>query len=208
MGNNDINKRRVSLGIMILLVSYFILTIILKLCGIDLFTVTNNANWLTTISNAISSNPYSLVLLQTIIFVINMFFVYSITANRYDTKRMVLVTLMTLPPLYGINLLFYFYNMPTVIFTVVIPFIISIFLVKNRTIKGYLFAVLRYILFSAFIILAEMGLMYLKINLLHFDYHLDNIFNVILLNLDLFAFYFSIYFCCKYVKIKKKNKEE
>ena len=59
MKNNDINKRRVSLGIMILLVSYFILTIILKLCGIDLFTITNNISWLTTISNAMSSNPYS-----------------------------------------------------------------------------------------------------------------------------------------------------
>lgn len=205
MKGYDINRRRVSLGITIALVSYFILTIILKLCGLDLFTITNEPNWARSASEAVMQNAFTGVLFQTIIFVINMFFVYSITADRYDTKRMVLVTLMTLPPLYGINLLFYFYNLPTFIFSVIIPLIISLIFVKDRTWKGYLFALLRYVLFSAFIILSELGLMYLKINLLCFDYHKNNIFNAILLNLDLFVMYFVVFFFCKYFIRKKKE---
>ena len=203
MENKGIDKRRISLGIMLLLVSYFLFSIILKLCGLDLFTVTNSASAIKA-NNVITGNLWLLALVQTIMFAINMFFVYSVTAKRYDTKRMVFITIMTFTPLYLINYLFIFYQLPTFIFSVIIPLIISLCLVKERSWKNYLLALLRYVIFSAIIIIFQLGIMYLKVNLLGFDYHSDNIFNSVLLNLDLLFVYFGIYLFCK----NRKNKEE
>lgn len=219
MKNNDINKRRVALGFMICLMSYFIICLIIKAFGIDLFEITQNIDWANTASAYINSSVYLLTVLQTIFLCVNLFFVLSISSKRYDTSRMVVIAIMLLVPMYGINLLFNIYRIPTWIVSVIIPYIFSLCLVKERNWKEYLFTTVRYILFSAFTILAQLGLMYLKITLLRFDYNAGSAFNVILLNLDLFVIYFSIYFVLKYTKLRewlchlpkrknKKNKEE
>ena len=203
MENKGIDKRRISLSILLLLVSYFLLSIILKLCGLDLFTITNTENAI-LVNNVIVGNIWLLSLVQTIMFVVNMFFVYSVTAKRYDTKRMVFVTIMTFTPLFFLNYLFIFYELPTFIFSGIVPLLISFCLVKERTWKNYLWALLRYVIFSVLIMVFQLGIMYLKVNLLNFDYHSDNIFNVVLLNFDLLFIYFGIYLFCKI----RKNKEE
>lgn len=217
MGNNDINKKRVCLGFMICLMSYFIICLILKAFGIDLFEITQNS-WSNNASNYINSNIYLLTLFQSALLCINLFFILSISSKRYDTGRMVIISIMLLAPMYGINLLFNWYQLPTWIVTVIIPYIISLCLVKERKLKEYLFTTIRYIVFSIFIILIQMGLIYLKVTLLKFNYHGGNLFNTILLNLDLFIIYFSVYFLLKYTNIRewfthvkkqnKKNKEE
>lgn len=204
MENKGIDKRRISLGILLLLVSYFLLSIILKLCGLDLFAITNSEDAI-KLNSFIQQKDWLVVLAHTIIFVINMFFVYSVTAKRYDTKRMLIISLMTFTPLFCLNYLFAFYQWNTGIMTAIVPLIISLFLVKERNWKNYLWAILRYIIFSAIIIVFQFGIMYLKVNLLGCDYHSDNIFNVVLLNLDLLFVYFAIYFFCKYRKERKKE---
>lgn len=217
MKNNDINKKRVCLGFMICLMSYFIICLILKAFGIDLFEITQTS-WSNDASNYINSNIYLLTLFQSILLCINLFFILSISSKRYDTGRMTIISIMLLAPIYGINLLFNWYQLPTWIVTALLPYIISLCLVKERTLKEYLFTTIRYVIFSAFTILVQMGLIYLKVTLLNFNYHSGNLFNTILLNLDLFIIYFSVYFLLKYTNIRewfthltkrnKKNKEE
>lgn len=218
MKNNDINiKKRVCLGFMICLMSYFIICLILKAFGIDLFEITQNS-WSNNVSNYINSNIYLLTLFQSVLLCVNLFFILSISSKRYDAIKMVVISAILLVPMYGVNLLFNWYQLPTWIASVVIPYIISLCLVKERNIKEYLFTTLRYALFSAFTILIQMGLIYLKVTLLGFNYHSGNLFNTILLNLDLFIIYFSVYFLLKYTNIRewfthltkrnKKNKEE
>lgn len=218
MENNDINiKKRVCLGFMICLMSYFIICLILKAFGIDLFKITQNS-WSNNMSNYINSNIYLLTLFQSVLLCVNLFFILSISSKRYDAIKMVVISAILLVPMYGVNLLFNWYQLPTWIASVVIPYIISLCLVKERNIKEYLFTTLRYALFSAFTILIQMVLLYLKVTLLRFDYHSENLFNTILLNLDLFVIYFSAYFLLKYSNIRewfthltkrnKKNKEE
>ena len=218
MKNNDINiKKRVCLGFMICLMSYFIICLILKAFGIDLFEITQN-RWSNNMSNYINSNIYLLTLFQSVLLCVNLFFILSISSKRYDAIKIVVISAILLVPMYGVNLLFNWYQLPTWIASVVIPYIISLCLVKERNIKEYLFTTLRYALFSAFTILIQMVLIYLKVTLLRFDYHSENLFNTILLNLDLFVIYFSVYFLLKYSNIRewfthltkrnKKNKEE
>lgn len=203
MENKGIDKGRVSLGAMICLVSYFIICLIIKAFGLDLFEITSNIAWANNASAYIFSNLYLCSLVQAILLCINLFFVLSISGNRYDAKRMVLITIMLLPPMFGLNILFNMYRLPTFIMTVILPYFISLCLMKEKTWKSLLFTTIRYIIFSGFIILVEMGLMYLKITLLKFNYHAGNIFNVVLLNLDLFVIYFSTYFLLKYTKIRE-----
>lgn len=217
MKNNDINKKRVCLGFMICLMSYFIICLILKAFGIDLFEITQTS-WSNNASNYINSSIYLLTLFQSILLCINLFFILSVSSKRYDVGRMTIISIMLLTPIYGINLLFNWYQLPTWIVTALLPYIISLCLVKERTLKEYLFTTIRYVIFSAFTILVQMGLIYLKVTLLNFNYHGGNLFNTILLNLDLFIIYFSVYFLLKYTNIRewfthlikrnKKNKEE
>lgn len=217
MKNNDINKKRVCLGFMICLMSYFIICLILKAFGIDLFEITQTS-WSNNASNYINSSIYLLTLFQSILLCINLFFILSVSSKRYDVGRMTIISIMLLAPIYGINLLFNWYQLPTWIVTALLPYIISLCLVKERTLKEYLFTTIRYVIFSAFTILVQMGLIYLKVTLLNFNYHGENLFNTILLNLDLFIIYFSVYFLLKYTNIRewfthlikrnKKNKEE
>lgn len=210
MKEKGIKKEVVSLGITICLMSYFVLSIILKLCGLDLFTITNDIKWGQDLSTIVNTNIYLLSLLQTLLFTINLFFVFSVTAKRYDCKKMVIITLLLSIPLYGLNVLFNIYKLPTFIISVVIPYFISLAIMKEKGIKNILWATLRYLLFSGFTVLVQIGLMFLKVNLLKCDYHSDNMFNVILLNFDMYIIYFSIYFLCKYKKFsfKRKNKKE
>lgn len=217
MKNNDINKKRVCLGFMICLMSYFVICLILKAFGIDLFEITQTS-WSNNASNYINSSIYLLTLFQSILLCINLFFILSVSSKRYDAGRMTIISIMLLAPIYGINLLFNWYQLPTWIVTALLPYIISLCLVKERTLKEYLFTTIRYVIFSAFTILVQMGLIYLKVTLLNFNYHGGNLFNTILLNLDLFIIYFSVYFLLKYTNIRewfthlikrnKKNKEE
>lgn len=219
MKNNDINiKKRVCLGFMICLMSYFIICLIIKAFGIDLFQITDSVSWANSLSQTVYSNIYLLSFMQTIFLCINLFFVLSISAKRFDAGKMAIICLILLIPMFGLNLLFNWYSLPTWIVSVIIPYVISLCLVKERHIKEYIITTIRYILFSAFTILAQMGLMYLKITLLQFDYNAGNVLNVILLNLDLFIIYFSVYFVLKYTKLRewfchltkrnKKDKEE
>jgi len=215
MKNNGINKGRVSLGAMICLVSYFIICIIIKAFGLDLFDITNNIAWAVDFSSFVYSNIFVLTAMQTIFLCINLFFVLSISAKRYDAKKMVIITLILYIPTFGVNLLCNYFRLPSLISTVVVPFIYALFLVKEKTFKEYLWLLLRYILFSIFIILVELGLMYLKVSLLKFNYNVGNVLNVILLNLDLFVIYFSTYFLLKYTKLREwvcnlfnKNKQK
>lgn len=205
MENNGINKGRVSLGAMICLVSYFIVCIIIKAFGLDLFDIANNISWATEISTFIYSNIFVLTALQTIFLCINLFFVLSVSAKRYDAKKMIIITLILYIPTFGVNLLCNYFHLPSFIATVALPFIYALFLVKEKTFKEYLFLLMRYILFSIFIILVEFGLMYLKVSLLKFNYNAGNVLNVILLNLDLFVIYFSAYFLLKYTKLREKT---
>lgn len=216
MKNNDINKKRVSLGFMICLMSYFIICLIIKAFGLDLFEITQNIQWANDASNFINSNIYLLTLFQTILFCINLFFVISVSTRRYETGRMIIISIILLAPIYGVNLLSNIYQLPNWISSVIIPYIISLCLVKERNIKEYIFTTLRYALFSIFTILVQMGLIYLKVTLLKFNYHSGNLFNTVLLNLDLFVLYFSVYFLLKYTKLrelfsnifKRKNKNK
>lgn len=213
MKDNDINKKRVCLGFIICLMSYFIICLILKAFGIDLFEITQTT-WSNKASNYINSNIYLLTLFQSVLICINLFFILSISCRRYDAGRMVIISTMLLDPMYGVNLLFNWYRLPTWIVTALLPYIISLCLIKDRNWKEYLFTTIRYIIFSAFTILVQMGLIYLKVTLLNFNYHSGNLFNTILLNLDLFVIYFSVYFLFKYTKFRewfshlnKRNKE-
>lgn len=205
MENNGINKGRVSLGAMICLVSYFIVCIIIKAFGLDLFDITNNIAWAIDFSAFVYSNIFVLTAMQTIFLCINLFFVLSVSAKRYDAKKMIIITLILYIPTFGVNLLCNYFHLPSFIATVALPFVYALFLVKEKTFKEYLFLLMRYILFSIFIILVEFGLMYLKVSLLKFNYNAGNVLNVILLNLDLFVIYFSAYFLLKYTKLREKT---
>lgn len=205
MENKGINKGRVSLGAMICLMSYFIICIIIKAFGIDLFDITNHIGWAADFSMFVYSNIFVLTAMQTIFMCVNLFFVLSVSAKRYDSKKITLINLILYIPTFGVNLLANYLRLPSLIVTVVVPFIYCLFLVKERTFKGYLLMLVRYIIFSAFIILVEFGLMYLKVSLLKFNYNAGNVLNVILLNLDLFVIYFSTYFLLKYTKLREST---
>lgn len=208
MENNGINKGRVSLGATICLVSYFIICLIIKAFGFDLFEMTNHIEWAYGLSYTIYTNLFLLTLLQTIFFAINLFFILSVSTVRYEAKKMIIIDLILFIPMFGINLLFNYLRLPTVIASVAIPYIFCLVLIKDRkNPKEYLFMSLRYALFSAFIILVELGLVYLKVTLLKFNYNQGNILNVILLNLDLFVIYFSVYFLLKHTKLREKTCE-
>ncbi len=204
MENNGINKGKVSLGATICLVSYFIICLIIKAFGLDLFEITNHIEWAAGLSYTIYTNLFLLTLLQTIFMEINLFFVFSVSTSRYEAKKMLLLTLIAFIPVFGINILFNYFRLPTFIASSIIPLIFCLLLVKDRkNYKEYIFTAIRYAIFMAFISLVQIGLIYLKITLLKFNYNAGNVLNVILLNLDLFVIYFSIYFLLKYTKLRE-----
>lgn len=190
-------KLRSYLGFLISLVSFLFLSIIVKICGLDLFYLTENISWLKSFSDFVMSNVFINSIISTILFIIQMFVVWSICCKEYNVRYILKVCLIALIPIYFLNVIITFFELNATIFSSIVPLIVCFIINKNRTWKGYLLMVVRYILFSAFIILCQFGLMYLRINILHSNYHTTNMFNVILLNLDLFCIIYSCYFIAK-----------
>ena len=215
---NDKDKVRISLGVLIGLLIYFTLSIIVKLCGLDLFTVTTNIPILMKFNDFVMSNVFIEDLFKSILFTIETIFVYGICGRIYKIKPLVILGVITLIISYAYNLLVYFYNFPVLILTVIIPLLIIVLYSlkytnniifknsdKNTKIKSVLTALVFYIFLSIFIILIQQGLFYLKFNLIKFSYLETNIFNVILFDFDVWVIYFSIYICCKILNKGEEN---
>lgn len=196
MEKEDIRLRSY-LGFLISLISFLFLSIIVKLCGLDLFYLTENVAWLKSFSDFVMSNVFINSIVSTILFIIQMFVVWSICCKQYNVKYCIKICLIAFIPVYLLNVAIIFFELNATIFSEIVPFIVCLIINKDKTWKGYLFMFIKYVVFSVFIILCQFGLMYLRTNILHSNYHTTNMFNVILLNLDLFYILYSCYFIAK-----------
>lgn len=215
--SENLDKKRVSLGFIIGIFIYFAISIIVKLCGLDLFQVTNDIPILQKINDLFMSNLILEDLFASMLFTINMFFVYSIVINRYKIKETLLLCLLTYLLCFSYNLLYVFFGFPEFIMSVLIPLIICLIFInikhdtdvmyftkiKNKAFAKNLETIFLYIIFSIIMILTQQGLLFLKVNVLKFSYYSTNIFNTILLNLDAFVIYFAFY---KFGKILKERR--
>lgn len=195
-------KLRSYLGFLISLVSFLFLSIIVKICGLDLFYITNDIPVLVGISNFISSNLWLNSIVLTLVFIIQIMFIISMSADC-DLKKVFVIMLWSALPIYFLNLIIIYFEFNPTIFSTLIPFVYSIVLVNPRTKKNYLWCILRFIIISVFVALIQQGLLFLKVDLLSCNYHNENMFHYILLNFDFFCVLISIYLLSKILKKRR-----
>lgn len=207
---NKNDKLRITIGIFAGLLIYFGLSIIVKLCGLDLFSVTNDIPALIRFNDIVMSNVLLEDLVRSLMFTVDTLFVYGICGRIYEFKELFKLNFITFIIAFGYNLLAYYYDFPILILTALIPFIIillyslkhtqhTLFINKNfnTKIKSALTSTILYVCLSVFIIILQQGIFYLKFNILKFSYFETNIFNLILFSCDIWYIYFSIYIYCK-----------
>ena len=192
------------------LIIYYAIAVVVKLCGLDIFTLTDDLPILTAIDKFLISNVYLEDLFRSLKFTIEMFWIYGICLRLYDIKKLFIICSINFSIAYLYNLLIYFCGFPKLILSVVVPFVIIFicsFIFKDYpiiksdklkdTTKSVLTSLILFIILSSATILIELGLSYLKLNLIKFTYVETSIFNSILFSLDCWIIYFSVYTYCK-----------
>lgn len=211
------NRSRKIIAIWVGLTGYFLLAIILKLCGVDLFTITGSSEALQNASNVIMSNVYLYGLVASTLLDINFIFTIGFANREFSAKKLLIYFACLLPCLYGINLGIFFLGITELIITTVIPIllVLAISLIKpkrgmfnkmNIRLDSFLTTLILCLAFFGLSMIIQQGLMYVKINLICFNYIPNNMFNEILLNLDFIVFLLAIYESIKiYIKGDKEN---
>lgn len=207
---NKKDKLRITIGMLAGLLIYFGLSIIVKLCGLDLFSVTNNIPALIKFNNIVMSNVLLEDLVRSLMFTVDLLFVYGVCGRIYKGKYLLILSLVTFPITFGYNLLIYYFKFPAIVLSTIIPlFIISIYSLKHTDniifknkdkhtkVKSVLTSIILYAIFVVIMALIQNGLFYLKFNLLKFSYVETNIFNLILFSCEIWYIYFLIYTYCK-----------
>ena len=195
-------KLRSYLGFLISLVSFLFLSIIVKLCGLDLFYITNDIPILVDISDFIASNLWLKTIFLTLVFIIQMMFIVSMSADC-DLKKVFIVMLWSAIPIYFLNLIIICFEFFPTVFSTLIPFIYALCFVKPRTKTDYIVCIIRFIIISVIVALVQQGLLFLKVDLLSCNYHNENMFNYILLNFDFFCVLISLYLLSKILKKRR-----
>lgn len=204
-----INKIKVPLGLLLGAIGYLLLLVLAKVIfGLDVCTLTQDIPALQTINNFILSNVYIECAYRTLMFTFNLFFVFSICTNTFDFKKNFIICAILFVLNYVLNLLIYFFKIPPMLVSSVIPLILVLlvavllnngghFTRLNSRLNSFLTALIHYVLFYVLMLLIQQGVMFLTLNVFKFAYLNTNIFNSILININLWVIYFSIYFVVK-----------
>lgn len=205
MQNKDNLLVRVHLGFLISWLSFFFVSIIVKLCGVDIFTITQDIPWLISISETFSSNVWLKSILLTTMFVIQMLMIVAIS-TRYDNfKKLITIMVVSLIPIYLINVAIIKYNFIPSLWSVLIPLGYCCVLLPNKSVKEYGKMLLRFLLITLYSACIQEGLLYLKVNLLSCNYHSNNLFHSVLLNCEYLCFLSSLLSISIVCKIKHKE---
>ena len=218
MNFKNYDKFKIVTGILIGLLIYFTLSVIVKLFGYDIFTMTTDIPVLMKINDFVLSNIYLEDFVRTLIFIIGLIFIFGFCGRIFEWKKLFILAGITFPIIFGFNLLIHYFNFPAMIVSTLIPFIIisiySLFntdycLFKstklNRRLNSFLTTLVLYLGLSIFNILLQQIIMFLKFTIFKFTYIDTNIFALILLNLETLVSYFLIYMSCKILNNEEEN---
>lgn len=218
MNLNNYDKTRILFGTLIGMLCYFSISLIVKLCGYDIFYMTENIPILIKINDFVLSNIFLEDFVRTLIYLVSLIFIFGFCGRIYNWKKLFILSGITFPIIFGFNLLIYYFNFPEMILSVVIPFIIlSIYsliytdycLFKNeklnRRLNSFLTMTILYIGLSLFNIIFQQIILFLKFTFFKFTFVNTNIFSLILLNLETWVAYFLSYMYCKILNKEEEN---
>jgi hypothetical protein len=195
--NRELDLKKLHLFFLFGLLSYFVLSVVVKLCGLDLFTITDTIEPLKSFSDFIGKTLWLQCIFMTMSFMSQTSIVVSISGERFDVKRMIVLMLITTPIIYFINMIITTFNFFPSIFATVIPVVLSIIFSKDKSFSGIVCTIIRAVVFLILFALLQELLLYLRVNVLSCNYHSENIFNVILLNIDFFVVQLFVWSVCK-----------
>lgn len=179
------------------LLSYFVLSVVVKLCGLDLFSITNTIGPLKDFSDFIGQSLWLECIFMTLSFMSQAAIVVSIAGKRYDVKKMIVIMLIITPFMYFVNLVITMFDLMPSLCATLIPVVLSIIFCKDKSFSGIVVTIIRAVVILLAFALLQQALLYLRVNILSCDYHSENIFNVILLNIDFFVVQLFVWAVCK-----------
>lgn len=158
--------RVVSLSCLVLLIALFTGSL-LDVCDV-------------TINGELNININIEKFIYMVMFLINMYFVFSISLNRYDNKIMYMC--IGYIPIYILSVKFIGTNL---ISSTILPFIYLIVLSKNK-----INCTLRHCIFVIITIIYQQISGFIKLRVFNFEYFEMNLYQWLLYSLDLYIFYF------------------